>query len=105
MMSTRFHEPNKKSNLTARIDNNNIIIGGHEITVVDYKRDISGKLIFVCNDTDDDNPKPIEYTEDYLLPKVHHAALPQKVVEGDMTITPNWVEGLNIYKDMKKRVA
>ena len=31
------------------IDNNNIIIGGHEITVVDYKRDISGKLIFVCN--------------------------------------------------------
>lgn len=87
------------------IDNNNIIIGGHEITVVDYKRDISGKLIFVCNDTDDDNPKPIEYTEDYLLPKVHHAALPQKVVEGDMTITPNWVEGLNIYKDMKKRVA
>jgi len=39
------------------------------------------------------------------LPKVHHAALPQKVVEADMTITPNWVEGLNIYKDMKNKVA
>ena len=63
------------------------------------------KLIFVCNDTDDDDVKPIEYTEDYLLPKIHHAALPQKVVEADMTVTPNWVEGLNIYKDMKKRVS
>ncbi len=87
------------------VDKNNIVIGGHEITVVDYKKDSNGKLIFVCNDTDDDNVKPIEYTEDYLLPKIHHAALPQKVVEADMTVTPNWVEGLNIYKDMKKRVS
>ena len=87
------------------VDKNNIVVGGHEITLVDYKKDSNGKLIFVCNDTDDDNVKPIEYTEDYLLPKIHHAALPQKVVESDMTVTPNWVEGLNIYKDMKKRLA
>ncbi len=87
------------------VDRNNIVVGGHEITLVDYKKDANGKLIFVCNDTDDDNPKAIEYTEDYLLPKIHHAALPQKVVEADMTVTPNWVEGLRIYQDMKKRTA
>lgn len=87
------------------VDKNNIVVGGHEITVVDYKKDANGKLTFVCNDTDDDDPKPIEYSAEYLLPKIHHAALPQKVVEADMTITPNWVEGLRIYQDMKKRIA
>ena len=87
------------------VDKNNIVVGGHEITLVDYKKDSNGKLIFVCNDTDDDDVKPIEYTEEYLLPKIHHAALPQKVVEADITVTPNWVEGLRIYQDMKKRTA
>ena len=84
---------------------NNVVIGGHEITLVDYKKAPDGKLIFICNDTDDDQSRPIEYHEDFFLPKIHHAALPQKVVEGDLTITPNWVEGLNIYKEMKGKAA
>lgn len=87
------------------VDNNNVVIGGHEITLVDYKKAPDGKLIFICNDTDDDQSRPIEYHEDFFLPKIHHAALPQKVVEGDLTITPNWVEGLNIYKEMKGKAA
>ena len=40
-----------------------------------------------------------------LLPKVHHAALPESIVADDLTVTPNWVEGLNIYKDMKNKAA
>lgn len=52
-------------------DNNNIIINGHEITIIGYKTDNKGKMTFICNDTDDNISKPIEYTEDYLLPKIH----------------------------------
>lgn len=84
-----------------QVDRNNIIINGHEITIVGYKQQPNGKLVFICNDTDDNLSQPIEYDEDYLLPKIHHAALPQSVIEKDLDITPNWVEGLNIYKQMK----
>ena len=88
-----------------QVDQNNIIINGHEITIIGYKRSPEGKLIFICNDTDDNMSKPVEYTEDYLLPKIHHAALPESIVADDLTVTPNWVEGLNIYKEMKDKVA
>ena len=46
-----------------------------------YKKDLSGKLIFVCNDTDDDKPHLVEYPADYLLPKIHHAGYPVQIVE------------------------
>lgn len=84
---------------------NNIIVNGHEITIVGYKTNNNGKLTFICNDTDDGISKPIEYSEDYLLPKIHHAALPKEVVENDMNIVPNWVEGINMYKQLKKQAA
>lgn len=86
-----------------QVDRNNVIINGHEITIVDYKTQADGKLTFICNDTDDNVSQPIEYDEDYLLPKIHHAALPQSVVAEDLDITPNWVEGLNMYKQMKAK--
>ena len=88
-----------------QVDQNNIIINGHEITIIGYKHSPEGKLIFICNDTDDNQTKPVEYTEDYLLPKIHHAALPESIVADDLTVTPNWVEGLNIYKEMKNKAA
>lgn len=85
-------------------DNNNVIINGHEITVVGYKKNNStGKLTFICNDTDDNISKPIEYSEDYLLPKIHHAALPQSVIKDDLHIVENWIEGMNTYKELKKQ--
>lgn len=84
---------------------NNIIVNGHEITVVGYKTNSNGKLTFVCNDTDDGLTRPIEYTEDYLLPKIHHAALPKEIVEKDLNLVPNWVEGIEMYKQMKNQAA
>ena len=82
-------------------DSNNIIINGHEITVVGYKTGNNGKVTFICNDTDDGIPNLIEYSEDYLLPKIHHAALPKHIVEADLNIVPNWVEGIDVYKQMR----
>ena len=84
-----------------QVDNNNIIINGHEITIIGYKYDSNNKLIFICNDTDDDISKPIEYGEDYLLPKIHHAGLPQKIASSTIDSTPNWVVGLEMYKNMR----
>jgi len=82
-------------------DSNNIIINGHEITIVGAKTDPTGKVTFICNDTDDNIPNLIEYSEDYLLPKIHHAALPKHIVENDLNIVPNWVEGIDMYKQMR----
>ncbi len=72
--------------LTARecnepADNPNKIVNGHEITIVGYKKGLDGKLTFVCNDTDDDKSKFVEYPADYLLPKIHHAGYPVEIVE------------------------
>ena len=83
-------------------DSSNVIINGHEITLVGYKTDKdTGKVTFICNDTDDNIPNLIEYSEDYLLPKIHHAALPKHIVENDLNIVPNWVEGIEVYKQMR----
>lgn len=86
-----------------QVDNTNTIINGHEITIIGTKTDKDGKMIFICNDTDDNESKPIEYSEDYLLPKIHHAALPQSVVANDVNLVENWVEGLKTYKELKKQ--
>lgn len=84
-----------------QVDNNNYIINGHEITITGYRYDKDGKLIFICNDTDDDVPNAIEYSAEYLLPKIHHAGLPQEVVKEDVKLVENWVEGLKSYNEMK----
>lgn len=84
---------------------NNVIVNGHEITIVGYKKNPDGKLTFLCNDTDDGISRPIEYSEDYLLPKIHHAALPKEIVENDMDIVPSWVEGVDMYKQLRRQAA
>lgn len=84
-----------------QIDDTNTVINGHEITIVSARQDKDGKLIFTCNDTDDNKPRAIEYSEDYLIPKIHHAGLPQEVVEKDVKFVDNWVEGINAYKQAK----
>lgn len=61
----------------------NKVINGHEITIVDYYKDDKGKIVFVCVDTDDDNPELVQYSADWLLPKIHHAGYPAKLVEAD----------------------
>ena len=61
----------------------NKVINGHEITVIDYYKDENGKVVFVCVDTDDNNPELVQYSADWLLPKIHHAGYPAKIVEAD----------------------
>lgn len=86
-----------------QVDKDNVVVNGHEITIIGVAKDKNGKLVFICNDTDDDNPSPIAYSEDYLIPKIHHAGLPQAVVENDMQFTESWVDGINAYKQAKSQ--
>lgn len=64
----------------------NKIINGHEITIVGYKTDNNGKVTFICNDTDDDKSELIEYSADFLIPKIHHAAYPVAMIQDDMAL-------------------
>lgn len=84
-----------------QLDDKNEVVNGHEITIIGATKDKNGKLIFICNDTDDDNPNPIAYSEDYLIPKIHHAGLPQAVVEQDIKYVDSWIDGINAYKQAK----
>ncbi|MBQ4647168.1 MAG: hypothetical protein IJB79_07455 [Candidatus Gastranaerophilales bacterium] len=81
---------NETAGMTQQADYNpatdgqaNKVINGHEITVVDYYRDEQGKIVFVCVDTDDDSPELVQYSEDWLLPKIHHAGYPAHIVAQD----------------------
>lgn len=82
-------------------DENNYIRGGHEITIVAAKTDKNGELSFICNDTDDDNPTPIEYPASYLIPKIHHAGIPTDIAEKDLTQTENWVYGVRDFNNSR----
>ena len=81
---------NETSGITSNHDYNrsihgapNKVINGHEITIVDYIRDTSGNINFVCVDTDDDSHDFVIYSADWLLPKIHHAGYPAKIVAKD----------------------
>lgn len=64
----------------------NKIINGHEITIVGYKTDKDGNVTFICNDTDDDESKFVEFSADFLVPKIHHAAYPVCIIEDDLAL-------------------
>jgi len=57
------------------------IIGGHEITVIGTRTEKNGDLVFVCNDTDDNYSGPVEINAKDLIPKIHHAGIPNKVLD------------------------
>ena len=80
-------------------DENNYITGGHEITIVGTKYDQNGELSFICNDTDDDSPLPVEYPAAYLIPKIHHAGIPTEIAEKTMQQTDNWVYGVREFNN------
>ncbi|GBF23062.1 hypothetical protein tpqmel_0466 [Candidatus Gastranaerophilus sp. (ex Termes propinquus)] len=63
------------------VDSANKIEGGHEITIMDYKTDQNGKTTFICNDTDNDKSELVEYSADYILPKIHHAGYSSDLVK------------------------
>lgn len=84
-----------------QLDKDNKVVNGHEITILGAAKDKNGKLIFICNDTDDDNPNPIAYPAEYIVPKIHHAGLPTVIAERDVKFVDSWVDGMNAYKQAK----
>lgn len=82
-------------------DDNNYIIGGHEITIIGTKTGKNGELSFICNDTDDDNSAPIEYPASYLIPKIHHAGIPTEIAEKNMSKIDSWRLGVNDFNNNK----
>lgn len=85
-------------------DSSQKIIGAHEITITGHKTAPNGDLIFICNDTDDDIDKPIEYPATYLIPKIHHAGLPEDIAMKDMDKTETWKYNIREL-NQKKSVA
>lgn len=90
----------------------NIIIGvtnrsyygklkGHEIVLTGARTNINGKTDFLCYNSDIEKTTPIYYSEDYLLPRIHHAGLPKEIVEKTMTFKDGWILGLENYKQLK----
>lgn len=77
-------------------------LAGHEITIVGYKTNSNGEGIFICQDSDDDIAAPIEMSEKFLLPKIHHAGLPDEIASRDFKYEDSWKVGLDEFQKMKK---
>ena len=105
----------KKELLDTLKSGHNIIIGytwpdpendnklaGHEITIVGYKTKPNGEGVFLCQDSDDNIEKPIEMSEKFLLPKIHHAGLPEAIAAKDFQYQDSWEIGLEEFQNMKK---
>ena len=89
-------------------DSTGAIESAHEITIIGARKTSTGETVFICNDTDDDIPYPIEYSESYLIPKIHHAGLPTSVAEKNMDAVENWqiaVRDFEDYQNENKNIA
>ena len=82
-------------------DNDNKL-AGHEITIVGAKTAKNGETIFICQDSDDKLDKPIEMSESFLLPKIHHAGLPEEIAMKDFEYEESWKYGLDEFEKMQK---
>ena len=76
-------------------------LAGHEITIVGYKTKPNGEGIFICQDSDDDVAKPIEMSEEFLLPKIHHAGLPDSIASRDFQFEDSWKVGIDDFKNIQ----
>lgn len=84
----------------------NSIAGGHEITIIGAKTAKNGETIFICQDSDDEINAPIEYPESWLLPRLHHAGLPEDIAEKTIKQTKeNWQIALENYKQIRTNSA
>ena len=82
-------------------DDDNNVIGGHEITIIGIETDRNGNQYFICNDTDDGVPNKITYPVAELLPKIHHAGIPKSVLVGNVEFVEAWKELMQVYKESK----
>ena len=78
---TKFNDLFIERCVTEWIDEYKKVLGGHEITVIGSKRDAKGNLNFICNDTDDNYSGPVVISSKDLIPKIHHAGIPAKLVD------------------------
>lgn len=78
-------------------------LAGHEITIVGTKKAKNGETIFICQDSDDNISRPIEMSESYLIPKIHHAGLPDEIASRDFKFEENWKIGVDEYQELRKR--
>lgn len=72
-------------------DANNKIIGGHELTIIASKLGKDGELYFIYQDSDDDVLAPVSIKAKDLIPKIHHAGLPTKILK-DQKNNDNGIE-------------
>ena len=72
-------------------------LAGHEITIVSYRVKPNGEGVFICQDSDDDKAEAIEMTEKELLPKIHHAGIPESIAAKDFDYEESWKLTLDEY--------
>lgn len=85
------------------LNNENIVEGGHEITITGYETDVNGNGVFICNDTDDNIDELIKIEENKLLPLIHHAGISKEALnENDVVVDP-WREILDGFQTMLKQ--
>ena len=77
-------------------------LAGHEITIVGTKTAKNGETIFICQDSDDDVDKPIEMSESYLIPKIHHAGLPDEIASKDFKYEDSWKYGVDALEEKRR---
>lgn len=80
-------------------------LAGHEITIVGHKLLPNGEGVFICQDSDDDVAEPIEMSEKFLLPKIHHAGLPDEIASRDFKFQDSWEVNLDEFQKMNRKSA
>lgn len=80
-------------------------LAGHEITIVGYETNNKGECTFVCQDSDDELAEPVYLSESFLLPKIHHAGLPDEIASRDFKFEESWKIGLDEFQKMNKKSA
>lgn len=86
-----------------QFDENNRVLGGHEITIVGYEQDANGNGVFVCNDTDDDLNQLIKTPEAELLPLIHHAGISKEALSENDVIEVPWRVVLEQFQEFIKQ--
>lgn len=71
-----------------------MVLPGHEITLAGYEQDAkTGEVRFITFDSDDNNPDKVMRSARDLIPRIHHAGLPQPIaqrIEADMKQSPGY---------------
>lgn len=62
-------------------DHTGAIVGGHEITLTGAFVDKKGEIQFVVVDSDDDIPTPVVRSAREIIPRIHHAGMPNALAK------------------------